>query len=87
VHLSNHTSNCLQGLTATEDDWAATWSVNVASYSFMAQACYEEMKKISLTENCSIVNLSSTSAHQTQPDRFLKNGIIFAARMAFSVLF
>ena len=35
----------------------------------MAQACYQEMKKISRIENCSIVNLSSISAHQAQPDR------------------
>ena len=45
-------------------------SVNVAGYSHMAQACYEEMKKISLKENCSILNTSSISAHQAQPDRY-----------------
>ena len=44
-------------------------AVNVASFSHMAQACYQEMKKISKSENCSIVNVSSISAHQTQPVR------------------
>ena len=58
-----------QGLDATKDDWDKTMSVNVAGFSHMAQACYAEMKKISLTENCSILNISSISAHQTQPDR------------------
>ena len=61
-----------KGLTATEVDWNKTMSVNVAGFSHMAQACHQHMKKISQTENCSIVNLSSISAHQVQPDRYKK---------------
>jgi len=38
--------------------------------SFMVQAVVEHMSKYSLTENCSIVNISSISAHQTQPNRW-----------------
>ena len=45
-------------------------SVNVASYSHMAQACFAAMQPISLVENCSILNVSSISAHQAQPDRW-----------------
>jgi len=71
----NHLVNAVayfgsKGLDATKDDWDKTMSVNVAGFSHMAQACYAEMKKISLTENCSILNISSISAHQTQPDRW-----------------
>jgi len=71
----NHLVNAVayfgsKGLTATEVDWNKTMSVNVAGISHMAQACYQEMKKISQIENCSIVNLSSISAHQAQPDRW-----------------
>ena len=36
---------------------------------FCFQACYSEMKKVSQEENCSIVNISSISAHQAQPNR------------------
>ncbi len=59
-----------KGLEATEADWAKTMAVNVAGFSHMAQACYQHMKKISQQEPCSIVNLSSISAHKTQPDRW-----------------
>ena len=43
--------------------------VNVAGSSFMVQAAVEQMQGHSLKENCSVVNLSSISAHQTQPNR------------------
>ena len=43
--------------------------VNVAGTSFMVQAAVEQMQGQSLKENCSVVNLSSISAHQTQPNR------------------
>ena len=43
--------------------------VNVAGSSFMVQAALEEMKGHSLMENCSVVNISSISAHNTQPNR------------------
>ena len=43
--------------------------VNVAGTSFMVQAAVEQMQGHSLKENCSVVNLSSISAHQTQPNR------------------
>ena len=67
------TSNYVeQALDATDADWTATFTVNVQSYSSMGQACYAEMKKISGKENCSIVNFSSISAHQTQPNRYLQ---------------
>ena len=38
--------------------------------SFMVQAAMEVMKSHSLEENCSVVNISSISAHQTQPNRW-----------------
>ena len=44
--------------------------VNVAGSSFMVQAVVERMKQYSMTENCSVVNISSISAHQTQPNRW-----------------
>lgn len=59
-----------QSLEAKESDWSKTMSVNVAGYSFMAQACFHQMKRISHQENCSIVNVSSISAHQAQPNRW-----------------
>ena len=43
--------------------------VNVAGSSFMVQAAVEHMQGHSLEQNCSVVNLSSISAHQTQPNR------------------
>lgn len=70
VYISPTVKPHEQGLNATEEDWNKTMSVNVAGYSHMAQACYEEMKKISLKENCSILNTSSISAHQAQPVRY-----------------
>lgn len=71
----NHLINAVaffgsKGLEANEKDWEKTMSVNVFSYSHMAQACFQEMKKISKVENCSILNLSSISAHQVQLDRW-----------------
>ena len=36
----------------------------------MVQAVLEHMKAYSLTENCSVVNISSISAHSTQPNRW-----------------
>ena len=41
----------------------------MAGSSFMVQAAVEQMQGHSLKENCSVVNLSSISAHQTQPNR------------------
>lgn len=38
--------------------------------SFMVQAAVEVMKGHSLDHNCSVVNVSSISAHQTQPNRW-----------------
>ena len=35
----------------------------------MVQAVTEKMKAYSERENCSVVNISSISAHQTQPNR------------------
>ena len=47
--------------------WESTLSVNVASYAYMAQACYPHMKAIALKgENCAIVNASSAAAHQVK---------------------
>ena len=46
-----------------------SFQVNVAGSSFMVQAAVEQMQGHSLKENCSVVNLSSISAHQTQPNR------------------
>ena len=43
--------------------------VNVAGSCFMVQAVVEKMKTYSEKENCSVVNISSISAHQTQPNR------------------
>ena len=70
----NHLVNCVayfgsQSLEATESDWQKTMSVNVMGSSFMVQAVVEQMKNYSAKENCSVVNLSSISAHQTQPNR------------------
>ena len=70
----HHLVNCVayfgsQSLLATETDWQKTLSVNVMGSSFMVQAVVEQMKNYSLTENCSVVNMSSISAHQTQPNR------------------
>lgn len=71
----NHLVNCVayfgsQSLEATESDWQKTMSVNVMGSSFMVQAVVEQMKNYSAKENCSVVNLSSISAHQTQPNRW-----------------
>jgi len=71
----HHLVNCVayfgsQSLQATETDWQKTLSVNVMGSSFMVQAVVEQMKNYSLTENCSVVNMSSISAHQTQPNRW-----------------
>ena len=44
--------------------------VNVAGYSFMVQAVAHHIKSYSTTQNCSVVNISSISAHQTQPNRW-----------------
>jgi len=71
----NHLVNCVayfgsQSLEATEDDWQKTMSVNVMGFSFMVQAAADQMKNCSASENCSVVNLSSISAHQTQPNRW-----------------
>ena len=44
--------------------------MNVAGLSFMVQAVTQHAKSYSATENCSVVNLSSISAHQTQPNRW-----------------
>ena len=44
--------------------------VNVAGYSFMVQAVTHHVKSFSASQNCSIVNISSISAHQTQPNRW-----------------
>ena len=41
------------------------------------QACYQYMKIISHAENCSIVNISSISAHQAQPNRWATPGFFF----------
>ena len=41
----------------------------MAGSSFMVQAAVEHMQGHSLEQNCSVVNLSSISAHQTQPNR------------------
>ena len=43
--------------------------VNVAGSCFMVQAVVEKMKAYSEKENCSVVKISSISAHQTQPNR------------------
>jgi NAD(P)-dependent dehydrogenase (short-subunit alcohol dehydrogenase family) len=43
--------------------------VNVMGSAFMVQAAAEQMEGHSLRENCSVVNISSISAHQTQPNR------------------
>lgn len=59
-----------KALDSDEEDWSKTMSVNVQSYAFMGQACFEYMKRISPAENCSILNVSSISAHQTQPKRW-----------------
>lgn len=59
-----------QSLEATEEDWSKTMAVNVAGTSFMVQAVVGHMKSYSKGCNCSIVNLSSISAHSTQPDRW-----------------
>ena len=70
----NHLVNAVacfvsKGISATEKDWQQVLNVNVVSYSNMSQACFPQMKKISHVENCSILHLSSTSAHQAQPVR------------------
>ena len=49
--------------------WYHPVQVNVAGSSFMVQAAVEHMQGHSLEQNCSVVNLSSISAHQTQPNR------------------
>merc|ERR1719412_2023189 len=45
-------------------------SVNLAGYSFMVQAVVERIKNHSSGSNCSVVNVSSISAHQSQPNRW-----------------
>ena len=45
------------------------YRVNVAGSCFMVQAVTEKMREYSERENCSVVNISSISAHQTQPNR------------------
>ena len=70
----HHLVNCVayfgsQSLDATESDWQKTMSVNVMGTSFMVQAVVNQMKNYSNTENCSVVNVSSISAHSTQPNR------------------
>jgi len=57
-------------LEATESDWSKTMSVNVMGTSFMVQAVTRHMKEYPKGSNCSVVNLSSISAHQTQPNRW-----------------
>jgi len=71
----HHLVNCVayfgsESLRATEEDWMKTMKVNVMGSSFMVQAAVEVMKGHSLEENCSVVNISSISAHQTQPNRW-----------------
>jgi len=71
----HHLVNCVayfgsQSLDATESDWQKTMSVNVMGTSFMVQAVVNQMKNYSNTENCSVVNVSSISAHSTQPNRW-----------------
>ena len=70
----HHLVNCVayfgsESLEATEDDWITTMKVNVMASGFMVAASVEVMKDYSTRENCSVVNLSSISAHQTQPNR------------------
>merc|ERR1711892_1599140 len=71
----HHLVNCVayfgsQSLEATESDWQKTMSVNVMGTSFMVQAVVDQMKSYSVKENCSVVNMSSISGHQTQPNRW-----------------
>jgi len=71
----HHLVNCVayfgsESLNATEQDWDMTMRVNVAGSCFMVQSVLEYMKAYSLTENCSVVNISSISAHSTQPNRW-----------------
>jgi len=71
----HHLVNCVayfgsKDLDATEEDWDMTMRVNVAGSCFMVQAVVEKMKAYSEKENCSVVNISSISAHQTQPNRW-----------------
>ena len=70
----NHLVNAVacfisKGMDATESEWSKVLNVNVVSYSNMAQACVKVMREISHVENCSILHLSSISAHQAQPIR------------------
>ena len=70
----HHLVNCVayfgsQSLEAAEADWDTSMRVNVAGTSFMVQAAVQQMRAHSLNQNCSIVNLSSISAHSTQPNR------------------
>ena len=41
----------------------------MAGYSFMVQALTDHIKSYSGQQNSSVVNVSSISAHQTQPNR------------------
>ena len=71
----HHLVNCVayfgsESLLATEQDWDRTMRVNVAGSSFMVQAVTQVMQEYSRNENCSVVNISSISAHQTQPNRW-----------------
>jgi len=70
-----HLVNCVayfgsESLKATEDDWEKTMKVNVMGASFMVQAAVEQMKEHSIRMNCSVVNVSSISAHRAQPNRW-----------------
>ena len=57
-----------KGLTAEKADWDKSFSVNVAGYANMVQACHQYMSK--MEGDKSIVNIASISAHRCQPDRW-----------------
>ena len=57
------------GTCSTLGSLVSVSRVNVAGSCFMVQAVVEHMQAYSRTENCSVTNMSSISAHQTQPNR------------------
>ncbi|CAF0819278.1 unnamed protein product [Didymodactylos carnosus] len=58
-----------KGLTATSEDFTMSFSTNVSGYALMVKAVYPYMKNAG-GKSCSIVNISSISAHRPQPDRW-----------------
>ncbi len=69
-------------MTSDDSEWRDSMRVNVAGTAFMAQAAYSHMRKLTAGEPRAIVNSSSISAHQVQPNRWS----YLAAKGAINIL-